>query len=87
VRLLARFMKAAQAVFQRIAPMSTKAKRSGKGKARGASGRLPHQLRADRSRAANREAKIQRLKQPKTTAKAKGEPKRPPAPPKPTPEL
>jgi len=76
VRLLARFMKAAQMLFQRIAPTPAKAKRSGKGKARGASGRSPHQLRADLKRAANREAKIQRLKQPKP----KGEPKRPPNP-------
>ena len=67
-------MKAAQTLFQRIAPTLAKTKRTGK--ARGASGRSIHQLRADVKRAAKKEAKTKRLQQPK----AKGEPRRPPEP-------
>ena len=81
VRLLARFMKAAQAVFARVASTPLRARRTEKGKGKGASGRSPHQLRADLKRAANRKAKLQSLKQ----RNAKAEPRRPPDPPNPKP--
>ena len=84
VRLLARFMKVAQSLFQRIIPTRPKAKRSGTGKTKGTVGSSPQQFRAHFTRGMKHEAKhaakLSRLKKPTTKKTTRRQPHRRPPP-------